>query len=74
MKTEVIVPEENLGAVLGDLQSRHAIIHDTSKTGQQGIVQCEVPLARLLGYTTELRNMTQGRGGFTSQFLRFDIC
>jgi len=74
MATEVIVPEENLGTVLGDLQSRRAVIHDTAKTGALATVQCEVPLAKLLGYTTELRNMTQGRGAFTTQFLRFDIC
>jgi elongation factor G len=74
MATEVIVPEENLGTVLGDLQSRHAVIHDTAKSGMQATVQCEVSLAKLLGYMTELRNMTQGRGAFTTQFLRFDIC
>ncbi|MGA1235989.1 MAG: elongation factor G [Limisphaerales bacterium] len=74
MATEVIVPEENLGTVLGDLQSRHAVIHDTGKSSGLATIRCDVPLSRLLGYTTELRNMTQGRGNFSTQFLRFDIC
>ncbi|MFM1942177.1 MAG: hypothetical protein RI897_1159 [Verrucomicrobiota bacterium] len=73
MSTEVIVPEENLGTVLGDLQSRHAVIHDTGKSSGLATIRCDAPLSRLLGYTTELRNMTQGRGNFSTQFLRFDI-
>ncbi len=73
MKAEVVVPEENLGSVLGDLQSRHAIIQDTERTIESATIHCEVALARLLGYTTELRSMTQGRGQFSTQFERFDI-
>ncbi len=73
MKVEVSVPEENLGTVLGDLQSRHALIQDTERTIEQATIHCEAPLASLLGYTTELRSMTQGRGQFSTQFERFDI-
>jgi elongation factor G len=73
MKAEIVVPEENLGTVLGDLQSRHALIQDTERTVGQATIHCELALASLLGYTTELRSMTQGRGQFSSQFERFDI-
>ncbi|MCW8919944.1 MAG: GTP-binding protein, partial [Sedimenticola sp.] len=73
MKAEVVVPEENLGAVLGDLQSRHALIQDTERTIESATIHCEVALASLLGYTTELRSMTQGRGQFSTLFERFDI-
>jgi len=72
MATEVVVPEENLGAVLGDLQSRHAVIRDTSRSINSATIACEVALSQLLGYTTELRSMTQGRGQFSTLFERFD--
>jgi elongation factor G len=77
MALEVVVPEVNLGAVLGDLQSRSALITETgmSTSGPgDGIaeIQAEAPLESLLGYTTTLRSLTQGRGQFSMEFLRFD--
>jgi elongation factor G len=72
MQAEVVVPESNLGAVLGDLQSRHAVIRDTTRGSNDATISCDVALAELLGYTTELRSMTQGRGQFSTQFKRFD--
>ena len=73
MAAEVVVPEVNLGAVLGDLQSRHAIIRDSRHGREDATISCEVALAQLLGYTTQLRSMTQGRGQFSTIFLRFDM-
>jgi elongation factor G len=72
MSVEVVVPEENLGMVLGDLQGRHGVILDTEKWQDTVTISCEVALDRLLGYTTELRSMTQGRGQFSTLFNRFD--
>jgi elongation factor G len=72
MTAEVVVPEENMGTVLGDLQSHHATIRNTEKIGDTVTITCEVALAELLGYTTRLRSMTQGRGQFSTQFERFD--
>ncbi len=72
MAAEVVVPEENLGQVLGDLQSRMGVIQDTSKWRDTATISCEVALNKLLGYTTELRSMTQGRGHFSTIFKRFD--
>ena len=73
MAVEVVVPEGNLGGVLGDLQSRHAMIRDTRAEGGSVTIECEVALERLLGYTTDLRSQTQGRGQFSMQFDRFDL-
>ena len=72
MAAEVVVPEENLGQVLGDLQARLGVIQDTSKWKDTATISCEVALDKLLGYTTELRSMTQGRGHFSTFFARFD--
>jgi elongation factor G len=77
MQVDVVVPEANLGAVLGDLQQRRAAIQAT-RTGQDSgdgaaTIRCEVALEALLGYTTELRSLTQGRGQYSMQFERFDI-
>jgi len=72
MAAEVVVPEENLGQVLGDLQARLGVIQDTSKWKDSTTISCEVALDRLLGYTTDLRSMTQGRGHFSTIFKRFD--
>jgi elongation factor G len=72
MRTEVVVPEENLGAVLGDLQARQAVILDTEDQGDTHIIHCDAALDRLLGYTTDLRSLTHGRGQFSMEFDRFD--
>jgi elongation factor G len=72
MAVEVVVPEENVGAVLGDLQARQAIINDTEDQGPTQVIDCEVALDRLLGYATDLRSLTHGRGQFSMIFRRFD--
>lgn len=73
MAMEVVVPEENLGTVLGDLQSRLASIRDTRAEGDRVTIDCEIALEKVLGYTTDLRSQTQGRGQFTLEFERFDL-
>ncbi len=72
MATEVVVPESDVGAVLGDLQARRAVIRDTATLGEMSVIHCDCPLDRLLGYITDLRGMTRGRGQFTMTFDRFD--
>ncbi len=72
MSAEIVVPEENLGTILGDLQSRHGVILGTETWRNSSTISCEVALDKLLGYTTELRSMTQGRGQFSTVFKRFD--
>jgi len=73
MRVEVVVAEDNLGTVLGDLQSRQALIRDTRTEGETVTIDCEVALERLLGYATDLRSQTLGRGQFGMQLDRFDL-
>jgi elongation factor G len=73
MQTEVVLPEEYLGEVLGSLDRRQGAILDVSDRGQAvKVVQGEAPLRRMFGYATELRSSTQGRAVFTMRFARFD--
>ncbi len=72
MRTEVVIPEENLGTVLGDLQARHALILDTQTLDDITTITCDVALDKLLGYTTTIRSLTHGRGQFSMLFDRFD--
>ena len=72
MDTEVVVPEEYMGGVLGDLQARKALIQETNTEFGVSTIKCDAPLQGLLGYTTALRSMTKGRGQFTMTFDRFD--
>ena len=70
-KVEVDIPEEFMGNVIGDLNSRRGKIHSmTSRHGSQ-IVDAEVPLATMFGYATDLRSLTQGRGTFTMIFKEY---
>ena len=72
MKIEVVVPGEYVGSVLGDLQSKQAVIYDQVPSMDSISLLGECPLESLLGYTTTLRSMTKGRGSFTMEFARFD--
>ena len=73
MKVEVVVPDENTGSVLGDLQARGAHIHNTESEGDMSTISVECGLGPLIGYTTDLRSMTRGRGQFVMEFNRFDV-
>jgi len=73
MTTEVVVPESDVGTVMGDLQARRAVIRDTTTLGEMTMIHCDCALDRLLGYITDLRGMTRGRGQFTMTFDRFDV-
>ncbi len=71
MKIEVIVPEQNLGDVMGDLSARSAQIEGIDHRSDGEVVNAIVPLAEMFGYTTTLRSITQGRGFFTMQFSHY---
>ena len=68
MKVEVIVPEEFMGDVLGDLASRRAAIEGMEPRQNTQAIRAMVPLAELFGYATDLRSATQGRGVYTMEF------
>ena len=72
MKIEVIAPDEYVGSVLGDLQSRSAVITGQESDFGTTALLGECPLEALLGYMTDLRSKTKGRGTFSMEFLRFD--
>ena len=71
MRIEVVVPEEKMGDVFGDLNSRRGQPQGTESRGSAQIIRCEVPLAEMFGYATDLRSRTQGRGSFTMHFSHY---
>lgn len=73
MSVRIIVPDFNLGDVMGDMNSRRGRVQGTESERGQTIVNAHVPLAEMLRYTTELRSMTAGRGYFTMEFDHYDI-
>jgi elongation factor G len=67
----VTVPADYMGDIMGDLNSRRARVLGMEQEGTKSIVHAEVPLAEMQSYTADLRSMTQGRGVFNMQFLRY---
>ncbi len=72
MKTEVVVPEEFLGEIIGDLSARKGRIEQIQSRGKVSVILAFVPLREMFGYSTDLRSLSQGRGSFTMQFYQFD--
>ena len=68
---EVSVPADNMGDIMGDLNSRRARVLGMDQVGAKSIVKAEVPLAEVQTYAADLRSMTQGRGIFSMKFLRY---
>lgn len=67
----VTVPADNMGDIMGDLNSRRARVLGMDQEGTKAIVKAEVPLAEMQTYSADLRSMTQGRGVFSMEFLRY---
>ncbi len=72
MKVEVVVPDEYMGPVNGDLISRRGRLEGTEILGSTQIIKAMVPLSNMFGYATELRSRTQGRGAFTMHFGQYE--
>ena len=72
MKVEVVTPEDYLGDVIGDLNSRRGQIQGTDTRGNAQVIEAMVPLANMFGYVNELRSFTQGRAQYTMQFSHYD--
>ncbi|MEO1489731.1 MAG: elongation factor G [Pseudomonadota bacterium] len=72
MKVEVVTPEDYLGDVIGDLNSRRGQIQGTDSRGNAQAVEAFVPLANMFGYVNELRSFTQGRAQYSMQFSHYD--
>jgi elongation factor G len=72
MSVEVVTPDEYMGDVMGDLNSRRGKIQSMEKRGNAQIIRAEVPLSEMFGYATDLRSKTQGRATYTMQFSRYE--
>jgi elongation factor G len=72
MKVEVVTPEDYLGDVIGDLNSRRGQIQGTDSRGNAQVVEAMVPLANMFGYVNQLRSFTQGRAQYTMQFSHYE--
>ncbi len=72
MKVEVITPEESMGDVMGDLNSKRGRIQNMEDRAQAKVVDAMVPLSEMFGYATQLRSMTQGRASYTMEFDHYE--
>jgi elongation factor G len=72
MSVEVVTPEEYMGDVIGDLNSRRGKIQNMEKRGKAQVIRANVPLSEMFGYATDLRSKTQGRATYTMQFSRYE--
>lgn len=72
MNVEVVTPEEYMGDVIGDLNSRRGKIQQMEKRGKAQVIKSQVPLAEMFGYATDLRSKTQGRATYTMQLANYD--
>ena len=72
MKVEVVVPEDHMGTVIADLNSRRGQMQSRESRSGTEIINVLVPLAEMFGYATEIRSRTQGRGSFTMHFSHYE--
>jgi elongation factor G len=70
MKVEVVVPEQYMGEVIGDLNSRRGRVESLEPRGGTQVISVTVPLSEMFGYATDLRSLTQGRANYSMHFLR----
>ncbi len=73
MKVEVVTPEDYVGDVIGDLNSRRGQVQGMDPQGNATLVKSTVPLATMFGYVNNLRSMTQGRAVYTMQFDKYEL-
>ena len=73
MKIEIVVPSENMGSVINDLNGRRGKVLGISQRKDLQVVDAEVPLSEMFGYATALRSLTQGRAVYTMQFDRYEL-
>lgn len=72
MGIEIVTPEEYMGDVIGDLNSRRGRIQNIERRGNAQVIKSQAPLAEMFGYATDLRSKTQGRATYTMQFSHYD--
>jgi elongation factor G len=72
MKTEVVTPEDWMGDVIGDINSRRGRVNGMEDRSGMKVVSAEVPLAEMFGYSNDLRSRTQGRASYTMEFSHYE--
>ncbi|MEK6536498.1 MAG: elongation factor G, partial [Actinomycetota bacterium] len=72
MEVEVVVPEEYMGDIIGDLNSRRGKIEGMEPRGKAQVIRARIPLSMMFGYATDLRSLSQGRANYTMQFDRYE--
>ena len=72
MKVEVVTPEEFMGDVIGDLNSKRARVQEMRDQGQVKVIEAKVPLASMFGYATQLRSISQGRASYVMEFDNYE--
>ena len=72
MKLEVVSPDESVGAIQADLNQRHAVIVGQEPRGETTVLQAQAPLARMFGYSTDVRSLSQGRAGYSMEPLKYE--
>ena len=73
MNVRIVVPEANMGDILGDLNTRRARVQGMDTEKGRSVVTAQVPLAEMQRYTTDLRSMTGGRGVFSMEFDHYEV-
>ncbi|HEU4404597.1 MAG TPA: elongation factor G, partial [Polyangiaceae bacterium] len=71
MSVEVVTPDQYMGDVIGDLNSRRGKVNGMTQRGNAQVIDAEVPLAAMFGYSTDLRSKTQGRAVYSMQFKQY---
>lgn len=72
MKVEAVTPEEYMGDVMGDVNSKRGRIQDMGDRGVMKVIDAFVPLSEMFGYSTSLRSITSGRGNYTMEFDHYE--
>ncbi len=73
MSLEVVTPEEFLGNIQSDLNSRRAVIMNSYRRGDLCVIECEAPLVEMFGYSNQIRSLSQGRASYSMQPCRYEI-
>lgn len=68
---EIVVPSDQMGDVMGDMNTRRGMVQGTEQVGNRAVVKAQAPLAEIQRYSTDLRSMTQGRGYYTAEFSHY---
>jgi elongation factor G len=72
MAVEVVTPEDYMGDVIGDINSRRGQVEGMEQRGNSQVIKSKVPLANMFGYVNELRSKTQGRASYSMQFANYE--